>query len=113
MAKYTATFSADASLTKLFTLHRRTNATEWFANTFVYGTFGGGTITLFVSPDGGTTKIALKDSISGTAISVASAAAMNSVRLGNGANNNDQLIIYSTLAGSTNPALTVAIFDND
>lgn len=112
MAKYTLTFAADASLSKVCTVNRRNMAQEWFANSFVYGTFGGGTVTLFVSPDGGTTKIALKDAISGTAISVATTAAMNSIRLGNGGTNSDALIIYATLAGSTNPAMTVAIFDN-
>ena len=111
MAKYTLAFTADASLQKVCTVNRNKNQ-EWFANSFVYGTFGGGTMTLFVSPDGGTTKIALKDSIAGTAISVATTAAMNSIRLGCGDNNTDNLIIYATLSGSTNPALTVAIFDN-
>lgn len=112
MAKYTLTFSADASLSKVMTVKLPGVVTEWMANSYVYGTFGGGTVTLFASPDGGTTKIPLKDSISGTAISVASAAAMNTMRLGSGANNNDNVIIYATLSGSTNPALTLAIFDN-
>lgn len=112
MAKYTLTFGADAALQEVCRVNRRKDSQEWMANTFVYGTFGGGTMTLFVSPDGGTTKIALKDSIAGTAISVASTAAMNTVRLGNGDKNNEFLIIYATVAGSTNPALTVAIFDN-
>lgn len=112
MAKYTLDFTADASLSKVMTVKLPGVATEWFANSYVYGTFGGGTLTLFASPDGGTTKIALKDAISGTAISVATTAAMNTLRLGTGANNNDNIIIYATLAGSTNPALTVAIFDN-
>jgi hypothetical protein len=111
MAKYTTTFAADASLQKICILGRRNDANELFANAFTYGTFGSGTVTLFVSPDGGTTKIALKDAISGTAISNA-AAAMNTIRLANGGTNSDNLILYATLAGSTNPALTVAIFDN-
>lgn len=112
MAKYTLAFTADASLSKVMTVKIPGVTTEWFANTFVYGTFGSGTVTLFVSPDGGTTKIALKDAISGTAISVATTAAMNTVRLGSGSTLSDNLIIYATLAGSTNPALTLAIFDN-
>lgn len=112
MAKYILTFAADASLSKVMTVKIPGTATEWFANTYIYGTFGGGTITLFASPDGGTTKIALKDAISGTAISVAATAAMNTLRLGSGSTNDDNIIIYATLAGSTNPAMTVAIFDN-
>ena len=112
MAKYTLTFAADASLSKVMTVKLPGVATEWMANTYVYGTFGGGTVTLFASPDGGTTKIALKDSISGNAISVATTAAMNTIRLASGSHNDDNIIIYATLAGSTNPALTLAIFDN-
>lgn len=112
MAKYTIIFAADAANTKIATLQRRNVAQVWEATSFVYGTFGGGTVTLFVSPDGGTTKVALKDWVSGTAVSVATTAAMNFLRLGNGGTNSDNLILYATLAGSTNPALTVAIFDN-
>lgn len=110
--KYTTTFAADASLTYVCTVERRkSDANDYFANVFVYGTFGSGTVTLFVSPDGGTTKIPLKDAQSGTAISTA-AAAMFSIRLGNGTKLTDAPIIYATLTGSTNPALTVALFDN-
>jgi hypothetical protein len=112
MAKYTLTFTADATLQKVMTVKIPGTATEWFANSYVYGTFGGGTVTLFASPDGGTTKIALKDAISGNAISVATTAAMNTIRLGSGSKNDDNIIIYATLASSTNPALTLAIFDN-
>ncbi len=112
MASYTINFAADASLTKVCTVNIPGTATEWFANSYVYGTFGGGTVTLFVSPDNGTTKIALKDAISGTAVSVASTAAMNTLRLGSGNKNNDKAIIYATLAGATNPNLNVTIQDN-
>lgn len=112
MAKYTLSFAADASLVKVCTVNRRRDATLWEATSFGYGTFGGGTITLFVSPDGGTTKVPLKDAVSGTAVSVATSGAMNFLKLGSGGTNSDELIIYATLAGSTAPALTLAIFDN-
>lgn len=112
MAKYTLTFNANAADQKVMTVKIPGTATEWFANSYVYGTFGGGTVTLFASPDGGTTKIALKDAISGTAISVATTAAMNTIRLGSGSKLDDNIGIYATLSGATNPSLTVAIFDN-
>jgi hypothetical protein len=108
--KYTATFAADAANTKICDVIRRHDAQEWFATVYIYGTFGSGTVTLFSSPDGGTTKVPLKDA-SNTAIS-ATTAGMFNVRLGDGNKNTDAPIIYATLAGSTNPALTVAIFDN-
>lgn len=111
MARNSMTFAADASLTKIMTVKIPGTATEWFANAYIYGTFGSGTVTLFASPDGGTTKVALKDAISGTAITTA-AAAMFTLRLGSGSTNTDNIILYATLAGSTNPALTVAIMDN-
>jgi len=111
MAKYTTIFAADAANQKIMTVKIPGTATEWFANAYIYGTFGSGTVTLFASPDGGTTKVALKDAISGTAITT-TAAAMFTLRLGSGSTNSDNIILYATLAGSTNPALNVAIFDN-
>jgi hypothetical protein len=110
MAKYTATFTADASLTYVCTVNKVRSLTEWFATAFIYGTFGSGTLTLHVSPDGGTTKVPLLNT-SNTAIS-ATAAAMANIMLGDGGTNSDALMIYATLAGSTNPTLVVSIFDN-
>lgn len=115
MAKYTTTFSADASLSVVCKVKLREGVNEYFANAFIYGTggnnFGGGTVTMFVSPDGGTTKVALKDAISGTAIST-NASAMFTIRLGNGSTNSDQLIIYATMASSTAPSVSVTVADN-
>lgn len=111
MAKYTLTFAADAALVELCTVNKVRALTEWFANIFVYGTFGGGTVTLFISPDGGTTKVPLL-STAGAAISIGTTGAMVSVRLADGGTNADAMKIYATLSGSAAPALTVALFDN-
>lgn len=111
MAKYTLNMTVDASLTKVCTVNIKDNVNEWFATIIPYGTFGSGTVTLFVSPDGGTTKVPLKDAQSGTAMST-TAGAMFTARLGNGSANSDKLIIYATLAGSTNANLNIAVFDN-
>lgn len=111
MAKQTpVVFSVDAANTRICTVNRPSSAEEYFATVLISGTFGSGTVTMFISPDGGTTKVALKD-IGNTAIS-ATAAAMFNIRLGNGATNSDAPILYATLAGSTNPTITVAVFDN-
>lgn len=113
MAKYTATFTADAANTYVCTVNKKRDLTDWFATAFVTGTFGGGTVTLLISPDGGTTKVPLLNT-SNVAISTGTAGAMSSIRLGgSGSTNSDSMIIYATLTGSTNPALTVAIFDNN
>lgn len=115
MAKYTTSFTADASLTKICNVHMKKGVDQYFATVCIYGTggnnFGSGTVTMFVSPDGGTTKVALKDAISGTAISTTSSA-MFTVRLGNGSTNSDNLMLYATVAGSTNPSISVTVADN-
>jgi hypothetical protein len=113
MAKYSVPFTADVALTKVCTVNRRRDAQAWEATAIVYGSaFGGGTVTLFVSPDAGVTKVPLRDYVSGTAVSIATAGAMAFLRLGSGGTNTDELIIYATLAGSTAPSLVLAIFDN-
>lgn len=113
MAKYVVNFTVDVSLTKVCTVSRSRENPMWEATSIVYGSnFGGGTVTLFVSPDGGTTKVPLKDWVSGTAVSVGTTGAINFLRLGAGGTNSDNLIIYATLAGSTSPVLALAIFDN-
>lgn len=75
------------------------------------GGFGGGTLTLLISLDGGTTKNPMKDQ-SGTAYSVTAADTLTGsvpARL----NANDvRPIIYAKLTGSTNPNLTLTVVDN-
>lgn len=102
MRKPTVTFNADASLTSLGYV-----GTEGVIQ--IGGTFGGGTITLFVSMDGGTTKNALKD-LSGTAYS-ATAADTFSYKLPFKDDTSAGAILYGTLAGATAPSVTVKIID--
>jgi hypothetical protein len=111
MAKYTATFAADASLTYICDVIKPRSLTNWKATAVFYGDDGGGTTTLHVSPDGGTTKVPLVNT-SNTAVSVTAPGTAN-LELGIGSTNSDALKIYATLTGSTNPAWTVAIFDNN
>lgn len=112
MARYTINMVADAALTYVCTVNKKRASNDYEGTAFASGTFGSGTITLFVSPDGGTTKVPLLNT-SNTAISIATAA-MASFRLaGSGSTNADSMIIYATLAGSTNPNLNVTIYDNN
>lgn len=99
----TITFSADASLTKICEVNGS-------GHIQIAGTFGSGTFTLFVSFDGGTTKNAMKD-LTAVAYSTTSADTVPFDlsyydKTGSGA------IIYGTLSGSTNPALTVKVIDD-
>lgn len=112
MARYTLNMIVDASLTYVCTVNKKRDLTAFEGTAFVSGTFGSGTVTLFVSPDGGTTKVPLLNT-AGTAISIA-AAAMAMFRLaGSGSTNSDSMMIYATLAGSTNANLNVTVYDNN
>lgn len=109
--KYTATFSADAANSQLCMVYKPRELDSFYATVVISGGFGGGTLTLLISPDGGTTKVALSDA-SGTAISKTTAGTVN-IRLGIGGTLTDAPIIYATLVGSTTPTLTVTLFDNN
>ena len=103
MRKPTVTFSGDASLTSLGYV-----GTEGMIQ--IGGSFGGGTFTIFISLDGGTTKNAFKD-LTGTAYSTTTADTFQfSLPIKDDAATG--IILYGTLAGSTTPSLTVKIIDN-
>jgi hypothetical protein len=110
MAKYTATFAADGTAFICNVVKPR-NLPMWQATIFVYGTFGAGTIAWQWSPDGGTTKLALKD-FSGTALTTTTNDSLP-VQLGTGDKNSDRVKLYAVLTGSTAPSLTVGVFDNN
>jgi hypothetical protein len=79
----------------------------------VSGTFGGGTVTLEISNDGGVTSYPLKD-VHGVAISATAAGQFNFRIFGDGNSNFDSenLDICVKLTGATNPNITVKMFDN-
>lgn len=77
----------------------------------VSGTFGGGTATLAVSPDGGTTLITLKDKL-GSAISLTANGYANIEIAGYSNNNTKPLQVYAVLTGATSPNLNFTVFDN-
>lgn len=110
MAKFTANFSANAANVYLCDLHRRRDADFYVASFFAAGTFGGGTVTLFVSLDKGATFIPLMPS-GGTAVSFVGAG-MVLTNFGNPSSNTDSIQFYATLAGATSPNVTVSVYDN-
>lgn len=110
MSKYTNTLTEDATV-YICDVHRRRDAWSWIATLYAVGTFGSGTIAWQWSPDGGTTKLALKD-FSGVALTSTSNDSFN-VQMGTGKNLTDNIKIYATLSGSTGPSITVGCFDNN
>lgn len=76
----------------------------------VSGDFDGGTVTLQMSPDGGATKINIRD-VTGTIASITANDAYN-IELGLGSTNGDNIKLYATMDGSTSPDVSVAVFDN-
>lgn len=110
MSKYTNTLAADGTAQIAFVKKPR-SLTDWLGTFFVTGTFGGGTLAWQWSPDGGTTKLALKD-LTGTAITSTAADSFNGT-MGTASKNGEEPILYATLTGSTNPSLTFGVFTNE
>lgn len=111
MAKFTQTITADGDTAICQIDRRRGDANNWQATAFIYGTFGSGTVLLKLSPDQGTTKIAIKD-WNGTAISATSSAVFTTQPVGNGAKNSDFITLYASVSGSSAASIKVDIFDN-
>ena len=85
---------------------------NYVATILVYGTFGGGTLALFLSPDNGTTLIPLTGSPGGSAASF-NANGMLQLNCGFPVANTDTLKLYATLSGATSPNLNVVNYDNN
>lgn len=110
MTKYAVTVTANQDY-YICDINKKRDFYEWFATLLAYGTFGGGTLTYKISPDGGATKITLKDA-SGT--NVTSAAEDNfTMNLTGSANNGDAPELYVTMAGSAGANVNVVVYDNN
>jgi hypothetical protein len=113
MATYTATISADGTVA-VCNVHKPNGLDFWRASVYITGAggnnFGSGTVTLQSSPDGGTTKVTMKN-LSGTTYSATSNDSVN-LSLGSGATNSDAIKVYAVMTGSTNPSVTVTVKDN-
>lgn len=109
MARNTASITADGT-TFLVNVHKPQSADSYKATIHIAGSsFGGGTVKLQSSPDGGTTKVDLK--INGSAYSATANDVVN-IELGNGGKNSDSIKLYAVMTGSTAPAVTVTVHDN-
>lgn len=109
MAKYTANLSANGDV-YVCTIRRPSGGGIWSGRFLVYGTFGSGTVALKLSPDGGTTKISLKDSAG--AIAITSNDVVDMPISGYSDKNNESLTIYASLSGATSPSITIEVWDN-
>ena len=113
MAKYSVVLAANTTGTGTYVckVHKKRDLPVWYATLMGAGTFGGGTLTWYVSPDNGTTVIAMTD-ITDAPISMTSNKMFNT-SLGTGSHNNDLVSIYVQLTGATSPAITAAVYDNN
>ena len=93
-------------------LRKAREHTQYVSLLLAYGTWGGGTLAFFLSPDNGTTKIPLTQTPGGTGISL-TANGMAVITLGTPNTNTDQLQLWATLSGATNPSITVKNYDNN
>jgi len=95
----------DTSLGKFYN-PRRDNPPR--GTVYVFGTFGGGTVTLQSSPDGGTTFIDVPDSTG--AATTLTANGMVNFELFSDAE--EPIELNLNLAGATAPSLTYVLFDS-
>jgi len=102
MGRTSLTFTADGSLTQVGFMKR-----NGIIN--VNGSFGGGTLTLFISFDAGVTKDALLDGSTAYSKTAADQFAFNLP-----IDDPDGLgaILFATLTGSTTPTLKIEILDD-
>lgn len=110
MAKYTSTLLADGTADLGF-LHKNRVYPVCEVFFFGYGTFGGGTLALYWSPDGGTTKIPVTDLTNVAVTSTQNFGVMATMVTGD--KNSDQITLHAVLTGSTNPSLIVGYYDNN
>jgi hypothetical protein len=82
----------------------------WEAGIIAYGTFGGGTVTFYISPDNGTTKIPWKDSSGNTFTSTADD--NFTVNWGRGSTNSDMPQVYVGIGAATTPSVNILCYDN-
>jgi len=111
MSKYSVTITADGD-TFICDVNKKRDLVQWFAFVNVYGSsFGGGTVTLKISTNGGTTKVAMMDA-SGSPIT-STAADNYTINVAGGCKNDDAPKIYASMSGSTNPSVTLDLLDNN
>lgn len=104
------TITAD-STTEIAMPVKRHDVQSYAATFFIDGNDGGGTWTLQVSPDGGTTKYTVKNTL-GSDITGTAAAYHNYVLAGDSGANSGNMKLYLVLSGAVAPTLKYYNFDN-
>jgi hypothetical protein len=110
MARGLVNFTASASNQLLITVNKKRDMPLYYYTIMGYGTFGAGTLAWFVSPDRGTTFIAMTD-LTDTAVTMTSNKMFNGALCSTGVRST-QLQIYVTLSGATSPNVNALIIDN-
>lgn len=112
MAKYSTLITADTTGAFICNVKKKREMPRYEYTIMAYGSsFGGGTVTWYVSPDNGTTLIAMTD-LTDAAISMTSNKMFDG-SLGTSSHNNDVLSIYVKMTGSTSPNVTAIVLDNN
>lgn len=106
MAKISSTTFTTNTTTLLCQIVRPRGLMDWKLMVSVFGTWGGGTMTFQISPDGGTTKITLDDGSSTVSLT---ANRVIDIHPGSRAQNDPPLLLYGTLSGSTGASLTATV----
>lgn len=102
------TVSADGS-TKFTSVERRTTSDAYLI-TFIFSGTISGTTNVQISPDGGTTKVNLRDT-SGSVTNITAAGTLSFI-LPNSTKNSGAPELYITTSGSAGITMTVNAFDN-
>lgn len=110
MSTHRNSLTAQNTSTKICHVHKPRYADFYFISILASGDFGGGTVTLQGSVDGGTTKIPLKDAL-GNAATLAAAGNVN-LTLGVPNTNTVHFDIYASIGTATTPSISITAFDN-
>lgn len=113
MAKYSVSITADTTGTFVCNVKKKRGLHSYKYTIMAYGsTFGSGTVAWFVSPDSGTTLIAMTD-LTDTALTMTANKMFDGELGGVSSHNNDVLSIYVKMTGSTSPSVTAVVYDNN
>lgn len=112
MARYQVTLTTAAPTAYLCDVVRRHDADAWLGTAYSYGTFGGGTVAIQASPDGGTTKCTLKQEGTNVDATKTADGTVNVLHGGDSKNLSGNPQIYATITGSTGASVTVVLYDN-
>lgn len=108
--KITTNITADGTYQIATANTTRSLGKMWEATIFATGTFGSGTVTFKMSPDGGTTKIDMTDWANTVRTLTANGYVLTGP-LGVGDRNSEYITLYAVMSGSTNPAVAINVFD--